>query len=131
MIKYIMDFKQLNNNNFLMYTMKMSTNPNCESMEEFQEDMNRIKYIKRLLGKYEKSGLLRTRLILNHLIVLNNVFGTEPSCRILFYKIGDNFHSYLKSFLSYLKYLPYDIPEAELQNIPFDHKIKIELEKLK
>ena len=126
-----MDFKKLNNNNFLMYTMKMYTNPNCESMEEFQEDMNRIKYIKRLLGKYEKSGLLRTRLILNHLIVLNNVFGTEASCRILFFKMNDNFHGYLKSFLSYLQYLPYDIPEVELQNIPFDHKIKIELEKLK
>jgi hypothetical protein len=126
-----MDFKKLNNNNFLMYTMKMYTNPNCENMEEFQEDMNRIKYIKRLLGKYEKSGILRTRLILNHLIVLNNVFGVEACCRILFYKIEENFHSYLKSFLSYLKYLPYYLPEVELENIPIDHKIKIALEKLK
>jgi len=126
-----MDFKKLNNNNFLMYTMKMYTNPNCENMEEFQEDMNRIKYIKRLLGKYEKSGILRTRLILNHLIVLNNVFGMEACCRILFYKIEENFHSYLKSFLSYLKYLPYYLPEVELENIPIDHKIKIALEKLK
>lgn len=131
MINYIMDFKKLNNNNFLMYTMKMYTNPNCENMEEFQEDMNRIKYIKRLLGKYEKSGILRTRLILNHLIVLNNVFGVEACCRILFYKIEENFHSYLKSFLSYLKYLPYYLPEVELENIPIDHKIKIALEKLK
>jgi hypothetical protein len=126
-----MDFKKLNNNNFLMYTMKMYTNPNCENMEEFQEDMNRIKYIKRLLGKYEKSGILRTRLILNHLIVLNNVFGMEACCRILFYKIEENFHSCLKSFLSYLKYLPYYLPEVELENIPIDHKIKIALEKLK
>ena len=109
----------------------MYTNPNCENMEEFQEDMNRIKYIKRLLGKYEKSGILRTRLILNHLIVLNNVFGVEACCRILFYKIEENFHSYLKSFLSYLKYLPYYLPEVELENIPIDHKIKIALEKLK
>ena len=63
-----MDFKYLNNNNFAMYSMKMYNNPQCENLEEFYEDMNRIKYIKRLLGKYEKSGDLRTRLILNHLI---------------------------------------------------------------
>ena len=109
----------------------MYTNPQCENMEEFQEDMNRIKYIKRLLGKYEKNGSLRTRLILNHLIVLNNVFGSEACCRILFYKIEDNFHSYLKSFLHYLKYLPVNIPEVELQLIPFDHKIQTTLESLK
>jgi len=126
-----MDFKRLNVNNFEMYTMKMYTNPQCENMEEFREDMNRIKYIKRLLGKYEKNGSLRTRLILNHLIVLNNVFGAESSCRILFYKIDDNFHSYLKSFLSYLQYLPYDIPEVNLSKIPLDHKITVALGKMK
>ena len=126
-----MNFKKLNENNFVMYTMKMYTNPQCESMEEFQEDMNRIKYIKRLLGKYEKSGSLRTRLILNHLIILNNVFGSEACCRILFYKIENNFHSYLKSFLEYLLYLPYEIPEVELIKIPSDHKITLELERLK
>jgi len=126
-----MDFKRLNVNNFEMYTMKMYTNPQCQNMDEFREDMNRIKYIKRLLGKYEKNGYLRTRLILNHLIVLNNVFGSEACCRILFYKIEDKFHSYLKSFLSYLQYLPYEIPETELLKIPLDHKITIALEKLK
>jgi hypothetical protein len=126
-----MDFKRLNNNNFEMYTMKMYTNPQCENMEEFQEDMNRIKYIKRLLGKYEKSGSLRTLLIMNHLKVINNVFGSEACCRILFYKIEENFHSYLKSFLSYLQYLPYDIPEVDLSKIPLDHKITLALGKMK
>ena len=126
-----MDFKRLNVNNFEMYTMKMYTNPQCESMEEFQEDMNRIKYIKRLLGKYEKSGSLRTLLIMNHLKVINNVFGSEACCRILFYKIEENFHSYLKSFLSYLQYLPYDIPEVDLSKIPLDHKITLALGKMK
>jgi hypothetical protein len=125
-----MDFKRLNSNNFEMYTMKMYTNPQCENMEEFQEDMNRIKYIKRLLGKYEKNGSLRSRLILNHLTVLNNVFGSEACCRILFYKIEENFHSYLKSFLEYLQYLPHEVPEVELTKIPSDHKIIIALEKL-
>ena len=126
-----MDFKRLNVNNFEMYTMKMYTNPQCENMEEFQEDMNRIKYIKRLLGKYEKSGSLRTLLIMNHLKVINNVFGSEACCRILFYKIEENFHSYLKSFLSYLQYLPYDIPEVDLSKIPLDHKITLALGKMK
>ena len=114
-----------------MYSMKMYTNPQCETMEEFYEDMNRIKYIKRLLGKYEKSGKLRGRLILNHLIILNNVFGSEACCRILFYKIEEKFHSHLKSFLSYLKYLPHHIPEIELSKIPMEHKIQTILEKMK
>jgi len=126
-----MDFKILNKNNFTMYTMKKYTNPQCETIDEFYEDMNKIKYIKRLFGKYEKSGDLRTRLILNHLIVLNNVFGSEACCRILFYRIEEKFHSYLKSFLSYLQYLPHSIPEAVLDEIPTEHRIKTELENLK
>ena len=126
-----MDFKVLNEDNFVMYTIKMYTNPQCQNMDEFQEDMNRIKYIKRLLGKYEKNGSLRTRLVLNHLTVLNNVFGPEPCCRILFYKIEDNFHSYLKSFLEYLNFLPIHIPEVELSKIPSDHKITLLLGQLK
>jgi len=125
-----MDFKQLNKNNFVMYSMKMYTNPQCKTIDEFYEDMNRIKYIKRLLGKYEKSGELRTRLILNHLIILNNVFGSEACCRILFYKIEEKFHSHLKSFLTYLKYLPHSIPEVELSKVPTEHKIKTTLENM-
>ena len=114
-----------------MYSMKMYTNPQCETMEEFYEDMNRIKYIKRLLGKYEKTGNLRSRLILNHLIILNNVFGPEACCRILFYKIEEKFHSHLKSFLDYLQYLPHSIPEVRLNEVPIEHKIKSTLEKMK
>ena len=93
-----MDFRKLNKNNFTMYTMKMYTNPQCETIDEFYEDMNKIKYIKRLFGKYEKSGDLRTRLILNHLIVLNNVFGSEACSRKLYYKIEEKFYSHLKTY---------------------------------
>ena len=114
-----------------MYTMKKYSNPQCETIEEFYEDMNKIKYIKRLFGKYEKSGDLRTRLILNHLIVLNNVFGSEACCRILFYKIEKEFHSYLKSFLEYLNFLPIMIEEVELNDIPIDHRIELLLKELK
>ena len=100
-----MDFKSLNKNNFMMYAMKMYTNPQCMGMEEFYEDLNRIKYIKRLLGRYEKKGSMRERLVLNHIIILSNVFGAEACSRILFYKIEDRFHSYLKSFLKKIIYM--------------------------
>tara|TARA_R110000824_G_scaffold254455_1_gene443489 strand:+ start:2874 stop:3254 length:381 start_codon:yes stop_codon:yes gene_type:complete len=126
-----MDFKSLNKNNFMMYAMKMYTNPQCMGMEEFYEDLNRIKYIKRLLGRYEKKGSMRERLVLNHIIILSNVFGAEACSRILFYKIEDRFHSYLKSFLEYLQLLPVQIPEVKLNEIPVDHKISVLLKGLK
>tara|TARA_R110000851_G_scaffold166275_4_gene311545 strand:+ start:8366 stop:8746 length:381 start_codon:yes stop_codon:yes gene_type:complete len=125
-----MDFKQLNKNNFLMYAMKIYSNPQCESMEEFHEDLNRIKYIKRLLGRYETKGHLRERLVLNHLIILYNVFGAEGCSRILFFKIGKEFHPHLKSFLIYLNHLPYTIPEVDLSRIPPDHRITKILESI-
>ena len=114
-----------------MYAMKMYTNPQCNDMDEFYEDLNRIKYIKRLLGRYDKKGFMRERMVLNHIIILNNVFGPEACCRILFHKIEDKFHSYLKSFLLYLNFLPIQIPEANLSDIPSDHKIDILLQGLK
>jgi len=126
-----MDFSIINKQNFEMYVMKMYNNPQCNDMEEFYEDVNRIKYIKRLLGRYHNKGLLKERLVLNHIIILNNVFGSNACCRILFYKIDKKFHSYLKSFLSYLKFLPYSIPEADCDEIPTDHKIDKMLEKMK
>ena len=114
-----------------MYAMKMYTNPQCESIDEFNEDLNRIKYIKRLLGRYDKKKLMRERLILNHIIILSNVFGVEACCRILFYKIEKEFHTYLKSFLEYLNFLPIRIEEVDLENIPTDHQIDILLKELK
>ncbi len=126
-----MNFQKLNKNNFIMYAMKMYNNPQCNDMEEFYEDLNRIKYVKRLLGKYESKGDLRERLLLNHLIVLNNVFGSEACCRILFFKTEDKFHSHLKTLLSYLQYLPRKIPEIELSEIPEHHKLNLILERIK
>ena len=126
-----MFFDILNNENFMMFAMKTYTNPQCTSIEEFHEDLNRIKYIKRLLGKYNKKGILKTRLILNHVIILNNIFGNEACCRILFHKLEPEFHSSIKTFLQFLKYLPKTIPEAPLNKIPTEHKILIELEKIK
>ena len=118
-----MDFSKLNNNNFILYVSKYYENPQCDSMDEFNEDLNRIKYIKRLLRKYIKTGILRERLILNHLIILQNVFGPKVTSRILFFKVDEELYSELKTFLVYLKYLPDSIPEADLEKIPLDNKI--------
>ena len=122
---------RLNDQNFFMMAMKTYENPSCESVEEFQEDLNRIKYIKRLFSKYEKTGELRERLILNHIIVLNNLFGTEFCTRMLFFNVDPSHHSYLKTFLHYLKYLPISIPEINLAYVSLDNKILVKLEVMK
>jgi hypothetical protein len=114
-----------------MMALKTYENPACHSMEEFQEDLHRIKYIKRLFSKYHKTGELRERLILNHIIVLNNLFGTEFCVRMLFFSVIPDHHSYLKAFLGYLNYLPPEIPELNLQYVNMDSKVTKELEKLK
>jgi len=118
-------------NNFVMYAMKMYSNPLCTGIEEFKEDILRVKYIKRLLLKYKKNNDLKERLILNHIIILQNVFGAEGCTRILFYKIPKELHSYLKAFLEYLQYLPYEIPEVDLSTINSDHRILKLLQRIK
>jgi hypothetical protein len=123
--------EKLSPNNFVMYAMKMYNNPRCTGIEEFKEDLSRIKYIKRLLIKYKKYGDLKERLILNHIIILQNVFGVEGAVRILFYKLNKDLHSYLKAFLEYLQYLPYGIPEADIDDIHSDHRIIKLLQRIK
>ena len=121
-----MNFPLLDDDNFMMYAMKMYDNPQCTELSEFYEDLNRIKYIKRLLGRYHTKGNLKDRLILNHIIILGNVFGASATCKILFFKIEDRLHPYLKSFLLFLDYLPEieeEISEVELKNIPIDFRI--------
>jgi hypothetical protein len=75
-------------------------------MSEFESDIKRTKYLKRLFRKYKISGSLKERLILNHIILLNNVFGPEPTSRILFYKIDEKDYDVLKTFLDFLRIMP-------------------------
>ena len=75
-------------------------------VEEFNQDVNRFKYIKRLLKRYELTGDLQERLILNHLIVLFNVFGIDAGNRMIWYKVNEEHWHYIKPFLVYLHYLP-------------------------
>tara|TARA_R110002051_G_C8589531_1_gene478577 strand:+ start:396 stop:779 length:384 start_codon:yes stop_codon:yes gene_type:complete len=118
-----MDEIMLNDDNYDLFLATNYSNPNCLDINEFYEDLERIKYIKRLLNKYDKKKEIKPRLILNHIIVLQNVFGPNICSRILFYKIEEKFHSYLKSFLMYLNYLPESIPEVNIGKIPQDHKM--------
>ena len=100
-----MDFKKLNRDNFLIYAMGRYTNPQCEGMGEFNEDLNRIKYVKRLLKKYKRSGKIRPILLLNHLTVLGNVFTPLGAARMLFFKLEPDLHPPLKTALLYLNYI--------------------------
>ena len=79
-------FDDLNDENFLLFAMKAYESPTC-ILSEFEEDLKRIKYVKRLIKRYKTTGELKERLILNHLIILSNVFGTKNSVRMLFYKL--------------------------------------------
>jgi hypothetical protein len=127
----VMDVHKINDENFLMYAMKHYDNPQCKNIEEFHEDMNRIKYLKRLFRKYKTSGVLRERLILNHLIIFTNVFGIEAASRLLFSRIEEDLHIYLKTFLIYLNSLPESIPEADLITVALDRRIIAKLREIK
>ena len=95
----------LNDDNFLIYAMKCYNAPHC-ILSEFESDIKRIKYLKRLFRRYKITKSLKERLILNHIILLNNVFGPEATARILFYKIDERDYDILKTFLSYLNIVP-------------------------
>jgi hypothetical protein len=98
-------FDNLNEDNFMMYAMKSYVSPNC-IMSEFEGDIKRTKYLKRLFRRYKVTKTIKERLILNHIILLNNVFGPEVTARILFYRIDSQDYDILKTFLLYLGILP-------------------------
>lgn len=105
---------------------KNYNNPECIDIEEFKEDLARFKYLKRLLRRYEVSDELQERLILNHLIVLYNVFGIEAANKMIWYKIEPEHWTYIKPFLVFLNYLP----EDEQVGVPLDPYIVEVLRKI-
>ena len=109
-------FDKLTTKNFLLFAAKNYNNEQCMTTEEFQEDLQKFKYIKRLFNRYEVAGELSERLILNHLIVIYNVFGIQAANHIMFYKIEEKNWPLLKTFLVYLNYLP----EDQYVEIPLD-----------
>lgn len=122
--------------NFLLYAAKHYDNPQCYDTVEFYDDLKRFKYIKRLLNRYLEEGDLKERLILNHIIILNNVFGAKATTKMLFLKCK-GMESQLKSFLSFLGTLPEKVENIGIENrtinikdIELDEKILLELRKI-
>ena len=114
-----MKFDELNDDNYVIFAIKHYENPLSSTMEEFEEDLKRFKYIKRLLKKYVVSGELKHHLILNHMIICFNVFN-EGAIPLLFYKIDKEYWSLIKTFLLFLNRIP-DFPKTGLDDIPI-HK---------
>lgn len=106
----------MTNDNVLMYAIKAYDKPNC-IMSEFQDDMKRFNYLKRLFQRYRKYNELREQLVLNHLIVLYNVFGPEVATRLLFYKMSKEDYSALKTYLLFLSCMPEKVRGIKGQEI--------------
>ena len=115
-----MKFDELNESNYTMFAIKHYDNPQAVTQEDFYEDMKRFKWIKRLLNKYKNSGDLNVHLLLNHFIILYNVFG-EATTALLFYKIDKDLWGVLKTFIVYLERIP-ELPKTYLHDIPVDEK---------
>ena len=105
-------FENLNDDNFLIYAIKNYNNPGCEGMSDLEDDLKRFKYVKRLLNRYEKTGLPNERLVINHLIVLYNVFGPAAT-KMLFYKLEEKYWINLKTYLVFLNRLPLETVVSE------------------
>ncbi len=119
----------LTNANFMLYAARNYDNPNCLDDEEFNEDLARIKYIKRLFNKYQESGELKERLIVNHLIIFFNMFGTVPGARMLFLKLA-GYESILAPFLIFINRYPDEIRDLNnagsrlyTSSIPLDNHV--------
>jgi hypothetical protein len=129
-----MSFVNLTDSNILLYAAKCYDKPNYID-SEFDEDYKRIRYVKRLLHRYRISGVLKERLILNHIIVAQNVFGIEASTRMMFCKIDPKDYSALKTFLSYTSAMPSIVTgingrDISANDIPVDVKIVEILKKM-
>jgi len=97
--------KKIDETNFVLHAAASYQNDQCYDLLEFQEDLNRFKYLKRLFSRYRETGELKERLILNHLIIIYNVFDAPIATRLLFFRL-DEYKQYLKTFLSFLEYMP-------------------------
>jgi hypothetical protein len=97
---------ELTDENFLMYAIKNYDNPGCSGLSEFHDDVKRLRYVKRLLGRYHVGGELKERLIINHLMILYNVFGVEAATSLLFFRMPQELWAYLKTFLVFLNFMP-------------------------
>ena len=105
-------FDELTEDNFMIFAAKHYMNPHCRGINDFNDDLNHFKYLKRLFNRYQKDGVLKTNLIVSHIIVLYNVFEAQAMTRMLFFKIDQDQWSLLKPFLVMLNHLPEQIVEG-------------------
>lgn len=123
-----MNFTELNEDNFLLFAIKNYENPQAVTKEDFDRDLNHFKYIKRLLKRYRNTGQLKTHLLINHFIVLYNLFG-EAATPMLFYKIERDLWDTMKTFIIFLNRLP-EYPKTYIHDIPVDIACLSELQKV-
>ncbi len=121
-----MRFKELNDDNYLLFAIKFYDNPHAVTREDFEEDLKKIKYVKRLLRRYINTNTLKKHLILNHLTVLFNVFG-DAAVPLLFYNLERDLWSSIKSFLVFLNKLP-EFPKSMIDDIELDQNCLDQLE---
>ena len=123
-----MKFDELNDDNYLLFAIKFYNNPQSVTMEDFQSDLKRIRYVKRLLKRYKNTGVLKTHLILNHLTVLFNVFD-DATVPLLFFNLEKELWPYIKSFLVFLNRLP-EYPKTEINTIEEDFECLKQLQSI-
>jgi hypothetical protein len=123
-----MIFSELNEENFLLFAIKNYENPAAVTKEDFEKDLNHFRYIKRLLKRYKNTGDLRVHLLINHFIILYNIFG-EAATPMLFYKIEKNLWSVTKTFIVFLDRLP-EFPHTPIHDIDLDQTCLEELKKI-
>jgi hypothetical protein len=123
-----MIFNELNEDNFLLFAIKNYENPQAVTKEDFDKDLNHFKYIKRLLKRYKNTGELKIPLLINHFIVLYNIFG-EAATPMLFFKIEKELWSTMKTFILFLNKIP-EYPKCYLHDIPVDLNCLKELQKI-
>jgi hypothetical protein len=123
-----MRFDELNENNYILFAIKYYENPQSVTMEDFESDLKRIRYVKRLLKRYKNTGELKTHLILNHLIVLFNVFN-DAAVPLLFYNLEKELWPSIKSFLLFLNRLP-EYPKTQIHEIVEDSECLSQLQKI-
>ena len=121
-----MNLESLNETNFLLFVAKHYNSRLCASDAEFKEDINRIKYIRKLITRYQHTNVLKERLILNHIIILSNVFEAEICCKILFFKLDDQIR-FVKPFLIFLGILPSILYKMGTKDIVITDDIDMDL----
>ena len=120
-----MIFTELTSENFLLFAIKHYENPQAVTKEDFEKDLNHFKYIKRLLKRYRNTGELKAHLLLNHFIILYNIFG-EGTTAMLFYKIEEEMWTIMKTFVVFLDKLP-EYPKCFIHDIEVDEYCLAEL----